>query len=67
MTKETAEKLGDPTKISDLTDKARDLTISGFPECRQRDDCLLGVEETYGLKFKKFVPERAEVPGARHR
>ena len=55
MTKEGAAKVGDPTKISDLTDSAKDLSITGFPECKQRQDCLLGVEDTYGLKFKKFV------------
>ncbi len=56
MLNETAQKLGNPTKISDLEGRAGELSISGFPECRQRTDCLLGVEQTYGLKFKKFVP-----------
>jgi glycine betaine/choline ABC-type transport system substrate-binding protein len=55
MTKEKAEEVGNPTTISDLEGESQDLTISGYPECRQRPDCLLGVEETYGLKFKKFV------------
>jgi glycine betaine/choline ABC-type transport system substrate-binding protein len=55
MTKKTAGKLGNPTKISDLTGKSKDLIINGYPECAQRPDCLLGVEKTYGLKFKKFV------------
>jgi glycine betaine/choline ABC-type transport system substrate-binding protein len=55
MTKATAQKLGNPTKISDLTGKSQDLTINGYPECEQRPDCLIGVEKTYGLKFKKFV------------
>ena len=55
MTKEGAAEAGNPTKISDLQDKAADLSITGFPECKQRQDCLLGVEDTYGLKFKKFV------------
>ena len=55
MTKEKAEEAGNPTKISDLEGKSEDLSISGYPECRQRPDCLLGVEDTYGLKFKKFV------------
>ncbi|MEJ7825648.1 MAG: glycine betaine ABC transporter substrate-binding protein [Solirubrobacteraceae bacterium] len=56
ITKATAEKLGNPTKISDLTDSAKNLTINGFPACRQRIDCLLGVQQTYGVKFKKFLP-----------
>ena len=55
MTKEGAAKIGDPKTISDLTGNDQDLSISGFPECKQRQDCLLGVEDTYGLKFKKFV------------
>jgi glycine betaine/choline ABC-type transport system substrate-binding protein len=55
MTKATAAKVGNPTTISDLKGKSQSLTINGFPECQQRPDCLLGVEKTYGLKFKKFV------------
>ncbi len=55
MTKEKAEEVGNPTTISDLEGKSQDLSISGYPECRQRPDCLLGVEDTYGLKFNKFV------------
>ncbi len=56
ITKSTAAKLGNPTKISDLADKANTLTINGFPACRQRIDCLLGVQKTYGFEFKKFLP-----------
>ncbi len=55
MTKEGAAKAGDPKVISDLKDKAADLSITGFPECKQRQDCLLGVEQTYDMKFGKFV------------
>jgi osmoprotectant transport system substrate-binding protein len=55
VTKETADKLG-LKKISDLKGKSQDLTLYGTPECRQRLDCLLGLEQVYGLKFKKFVP-----------
>jgi osmoprotectant transport system substrate-binding protein len=55
VTKETAEKLS-LQKISDLSEKAADLTLYGSPECRQRLDCLLGLEQVYGLKFGKFVP-----------
>lgn len=43
-------------KISDLKSKAKTLTLYGSPECRQRTDCLLGLQQVYGLKFKKFVP-----------
>jgi len=55
MTKEGAAKIGNPKTISDLKGKEKDLSITGFPECKQRQDCLLGVEDTYGLKFGKFV------------
>jgi glycine betaine/choline ABC-type transport system substrate-binding protein/ABC-type proline/glycine betaine transport system permease subunit len=55
VTQETAKKLGNITKLSDLEGKAQDLRVSGPPECQQREDCLLGLEKVYGLKFKKFV------------
>jgi osmoprotectant transport system substrate-binding protein len=55
MTKEGAAEAGNPKVISDLKEEAADLSITGFPECKQRQDCLLGVEDTYGLKFGKFV------------
>ena len=55
MTQETADKLG-ITNISELADVDQDLTLYGTPECRQRLDCLLGLEKVYGLDFKKFVP-----------
>ncbi|MFN2616809.1 MAG: glycine betaine ABC transporter substrate-binding protein [Thermoleophilaceae bacterium] len=44
------------SKISDLKPVAGKLTLYGTPECRQRLDCLLGLQKVYGLKFKKFVP-----------
>ncbi len=55
MTKETNEKLGNIKTTSELKGKEKDSRISGFPECKQRNDCLIGVEKTYGLKFGKFV------------
>jgi osmoprotectant transport system substrate-binding protein len=55
VTKATADKYG-LTKISDLSKVASKLTLYGSPECRQRLDCLLGLQQVYGLKFKKFVP-----------
>jgi osmoprotectant transport system substrate-binding protein len=55
VTKATADKLGLKT-ISDLKGKSQDLTLYGSPECRTRLDCLLGLQQVYGLKFKKFVP-----------
>jgi len=43
----TAEELG-ISSISDL-EEHQDLTLYGSPECRQRIDCLAGLEEYYGL------------------
>jgi glycine betaine/choline ABC-type transport system substrate-binding protein len=56
MTKAKAAELGNVMKISDLKGKSQNLTVNGHEECRQRIDCLLGVERVYGLKFKKFLP-----------
>ena len=55
MLKSKADELG-VTKVSDLEGKSQDLTLYGSPECRQRPDCLVGLQEDYGLKFKKFTP-----------
>jgi len=53
--KKTADKYNLKT-ISDLKPVAGKLTLYGTPECRTRLDCLLGLQQIYGLKFKKFVP-----------
>src|SRR3954470_13059350 len=55
MLKATADKLG-VSSISDLKDKASKLRFTGTPECPQRPDCLLGLKDVYGLKFKKVIP-----------
>jgi osmoprotectant transport system substrate-binding protein len=55
LTQEKADELGVET-ISDLEGKDQDLTLYGSPECRQRQDCLLGLQEVYGLDFAKFTP-----------
>lgn len=54
-TTETAEKYGLET-VSDLEGVSEELTLYGSPECPQRIDCKLGLEELYGLKFKSFTP-----------
>jgi glycine betaine/choline ABC-type transport system substrate-binding protein len=55
MLKEKADELG-VQQVSDLEGKSQDLTLYGSPECRQRLDCLVGLQEDYGLRFKKFTP-----------
>ncbi len=32
------------------------MVLAGSPECRERIDCLVGLEKNYGLQFKKFTP-----------
>jgi glycine betaine/choline ABC-type transport system substrate-binding protein len=55
MLKTKADELG-VTTISDLQGKSQDLTLYGSPECRQRVDCLVGLQDVYGLQFKSFNP-----------
>ena len=52
---ETADELG-VESISDLEGQSEDLDLYGSPECPQRIDCLVGLEENYGLDFKSFTP-----------
>jgi osmoprotectant transport system substrate-binding protein len=55
VSRATAQRLG-LKRISDLRGKAQRLSLYGSPECRQRRDCLRGLETVYGLRFKRFVP-----------
>lgn len=52
---ETADELG-VSSISDLEGESQDLVLAGSPECRQRIDCLVGLEQNYGLEFRRFTP-----------
>lgn len=49
-TPETADEIGNPTTLTELAEAEGidEMSIAGFPECRQRTDCLLGLEEVYG-------------------
>src|SRR3954454_3680946 len=51
----TAEK-DNLTDISDLKGVSQNMVLAGSPECRERIDCLVGLEKNYGLTFKKFTP-----------
>jgi glycine betaine/choline ABC-type transport system substrate-binding protein len=53
--KKTAEKYG-LENVSDLEGVSEKLSLYGSPECRKRIDCLAGLEQLYGLKFKSFTP-----------
>ncbi len=52
MLTKTAHKLG-VKKISDMK-KVKSFSYAGFPECRTRITCLLGLKNVYGLKQVKF-------------
>ena len=54
-TKETADKY-ELENVSDLEGVSGKLSLYGSPECRQRIDCLAGLEKLYGLKFESFTP-----------
>ena len=56
----TAEDLGVET-ISDLEGVSEDLDLYGTSECRQRADCLVGLEDAYGLEFASFTPVDPEL------
>ena len=51
----TAEELG-LSSISDLEAEQDNLVLAGSPECRQRIDCLAGLEEYYGLDGRGGAP-----------
>jgi osmoprotectant transport system substrate-binding protein len=54
MLTSTAKKYGVKT-IADMK-KVKAFTFAGFPECRTRITCLLGLKQIYGLKQVKFIP-----------
>jgi len=60
-TAETAEELGNPQTTTELVEAegADELAIAGFPECRQRTDCLLGLEDVYSYK-PEFVSTESQ-------
>ena len=59
VTVETAERER-LTAISDLGPVASTLTIGGPPECAERRQCLIGLDDTYDLRFSSFIPLAGE-------
>ncbi len=55
VTAETAAELG-VSKVSDLAAYNGELVLGGPPECPQREFCLLGLQDVYGLEFAEFSP-----------
>jgi glycine betaine/choline ABC-type transport system substrate-binding protein len=59
-TKETAKKLGNPKTLTELAKKAGSkYSLSAFPECRQRTDCLLGLNKVYDW-HPKFISSQGQ-------
>jgi osmoprotectant transport system substrate-binding protein len=55
VTDEVAERYG-LTTISDLVPHAGDMVFGGPPGCTDRPFCLKGLQRTYGLRFRGFMP-----------
>jgi osmoprotectant transport system substrate-binding protein len=55
VTAATADRYG-LESIADLAPVAPQLVFGGPPECPDRPLCLPGLEQTYGLRFREFVP-----------
>ena len=61
VTQETAQRYG-LGNVSDLARVNGQLVFGGPPECPTRPFCLLGLQLTYGLRFKDFKPLDAGGP-----
>lgn len=59
--KETADRYK-LTKTSDLAAVAGQLVLGGPPECPNREFCIVGFKNTYGITFKDFKPLDAGGP-----
>ena len=55
VTAATAASLG-VSSVSDLQAVASTLVFGGPPECPEREACLKGLQEVYGLDFSEFKP-----------
>ncbi len=61
VTKATADRYK-LVNLSDLAAQNGALLLGGPPECPARDFCLIGLQGTYGLRFKEFKPLDAGGP-----
>ncbi|MGD2051483.1 MAG: ABC transporter substrate-binding protein [Acidimicrobiia bacterium] len=52
---DTADELG-LTTVSDLAPHADSLIFGGPPECPEREFCMIGLEDVYGIHFAEFKP-----------
>jgi len=50
------------TKLSDLAPIGSQLILGAGPECPTRPFCQPGLQKTYGITFKKFIPLDTDGP-----
>lgn len=55
VTSDTAQEFG-LSAVSDLQAVAGDMTLGGPPECPEREFCIPGLRDVYGVEFGQFVP-----------
>jgi osmoprotectant transport system substrate-binding protein len=55
VTKATQQKYN-VSKLSDLASHGSELVLGAGPECPTRPFCLPGLQQTYGIHFKAFMP-----------
>jgi osmoprotectant transport system substrate-binding protein len=55
VTKEFSEENG-VDDLSDLGDLDRPISLAAAPDCPERPDCQLGLEEVYGIEIGSFEP-----------
>jgi len=55
VTADTAAEYG-LSKVSDLAAENGNLVLGGPPECPEREFCLIGLGDVYGLDFASFQP-----------
>lgn len=55
VTQDTADQFGFE-KVSDLAAENGNLVLGGPPECPEREFCLIGLTDVYGLEFASFQP-----------
>ena len=60
-TPETAEEFGGADTLTELAEAegSDEASLAGFPECRQRTDCLLGLRDIYGWE-PEFITTEAK-------
>ena len=55
VTRETADQFN-LSAVSDLQGVAGDMSLGGPPECPEREFCIPGLRDVYGVEFGQFVP-----------